>query len=197
MFERWLQQNAVSTFTNAIVLLDGSLTTGTPDNPARNLQAILSTALDRGNRIVAFSKKTGLTIGGRSVIHLLDSVRAPCLLDIDSSVREQFPAYPIKLLGRVFVGKFSADGYAFRVDIDRGLDEGQAVRAAAGLLANDVVEQGYPETLRLAHIHATFTATEVIAMQRHIMTNYGAQIVNRFNLRRSLFGPFGTGREPM
>jgi len=53
--------------------------------------------------------------------------------------------------------------------------------------------QGYPETLRLAHIFSTFTANDVIAVQRHLASTYGLRIVPRFSVRRSLFGPFGTG----
>jgi len=63
------------------------------------------------------------------------------------------------------------------------------------LFGSDLVEQGYPETLRLAHILSTFTANEVIGIQRFISKNYGLRIVSQPNLRRSLFGPFGTGRD--
>jgi hypothetical protein len=195
LFERWLQENAGAAFRDALVLIDGSLTTGTPDNPARNLIRMLKIAKDRGNRVMAFSKKTGLTIEGKPVTNLAESGVAPCLLDIDQCVREQFPTHPILLLGHVYVGKFTKGGYAFRVDIDAELSEKEAVDAARGLLKSDLLEQGYPETLRLAHIYSTFTAPEVVAMQRYVASTYGPQIVSRLNIRRSLFGPFGTGRE--
>ncbi len=195
MLERWLQENVASTFRKAVILIDGSLTTGTPDNPARNLIRVLKAAKDRDNRVLAFSKSTHLALQGKLATALVATAPAPCLLDIDECVREQFPSHPILLLGRVYVAKLSRSGYAFRLDIDRDLSEQYAVDAAQSLIASDLVEQGYPETLRLAHIYSTFTAPEVIAMQRHITSTYGAQMLSRFSLRRSLFGPFGTGRE--
>lgn len=195
LFERWLQENVVSAFREALVLIDGSLTTGTPDNPARNLIRMLKGAKEKDNRVMAFSKKTGLTIEGRPVTDLAENGAAPCLLDIDRCVRQQFPTHPILLLGHVYVGKFTKGGYAFRVDIDAELSEKEAIDAARGLLKSDLLEQGYPETLRLAHIYSTFTAPEVVAMQRYIASTYGPQIVSRLSIRRSLFGPFGTGRE--
>jgi len=60
------------------------------------------------------------------------------------------------------------------------------------LIASDVVMQGYPETLRLAHIFSTFTANDVIATQRYLAYAYGLRIAPRFNIRKCLFGPFGT-----
>jgi hypothetical protein len=47
----------------------------------------------------------------------------------------------------------------------------------------------------LAHIFSTFTATEVIGIQRFIAQQYGLKIVMRPNVRRLLFGPFGKGAE--
>jgi len=47
----------------------------------------------------------------------------------------------------------------------------------------------------LAHIFSTFTATEVIGIQRFIVHQYGLKIVTRPNVRRLLFGPFGKGAE--
>jgi hypothetical protein len=61
------------------------------------------------------------------------------------------------------------------------------------LVGNDLYMQSYPETLRLAHILCTFTANEVLAMQHFITRKHGIQIVNRPDMHRLLFGPFGKG----
>ena len=44
-------------------------------------------------------------------------------------------------------------------------------------MGTDIVDQGYPETLRLAHIMATFTAGDVLAMQAFAAARYGVQLI--------------------
>ena len=63
------------------------------------------------------------------------------------------------------------------------------------LAGTDIVDQGYPETLRMAHILATFTAGDVLAMQAFAAAQYGVQLLPKLALRRSLFGPFGAAWE--
>jgi hypothetical protein len=65
--------------------------------------------------------------------------------------------------------------------------------AVRKLLGNDLVSQSYPETLRLAHILCTFTANEVLAMRRFITRKCGLHIINRPDMHKLLFGPFGKG----
>jgi hypothetical protein len=48
--------------------------------------------------------------------------------------------------------------------------------------------------LRIAHIFSTFTANEILAVQRFVARNHHVSLQARPNLRRSLFGPFGTSR---
>jgi hypothetical protein len=101
----------------------------------------------------------------------------------------------IRLLGKIFVAKLSEGNCAFRLDIDHKIPEEKAVEAVQRLIGNDLVTQSYPETLRLAHIYSTFTANEVIALQRFLTQTHHLKIVARPNLRRLLFGPFGKGPE--
>jgi hypothetical protein len=49
--------------------------------------------------------------------------------------------------------------------------------------------------LRLAHVYSTFTATEVIGIQRFISQQYKLKIIHRPNVRKILFGSFGKGAE--
>ncbi len=193
--ERWTQRLVCASSEDGIILFDGSLTAGTPDNPVKYVQSILESARENGNVVLAFSKATKLAISGQRVTHLLEQMPAPCLLDIDREITEQFPSSPVKLLGRIYVAKLAVGGFTFRLDIDRQVPVEGALETVSKLSGCDLVEQGYPETLRLAHILSTFTANEVIGIQRFIAKNYGLRIVSHFNLRRSLFGPFGTGRE--
>ena len=195
VLERWLQFKLSSSVKNGFILVDGSLTAGTPDNPCRELERILELARRSGCSLVAISKKTRLRIKDQSLTSLLEHEPEPCLLDVDREITEQFPPYPVRFLGRVFVGKLAKYGFPFRIDIDRQISAGVAVDEFSQLAGTDVVDQGYPETLRMAHILSTFTATDVLAMQAFSEAQFGLQMVPKLALRRSLFGPFGTAWE--
>jgi len=195
ILERWLQLNASSNIQNGLVLLDGSLTAGTPDNPSKDVERILEAGRRGGNVVIAISKKTRLRIQERPLTEQLDDLGEPSLIDVDGQVTRQFPPYPVRFLGRVFAGKLAKSGYAFRIDVDRQLDVPQAVGALQQLIGTDIVDQGYPETLRMAHVLSTFTASDVLAIQALAAANFGIQLLPRVALRRSLFGPFGTFSE--
>jgi len=98
-------------------------------------------------------------------------------------------------MGAIYVAKLNHSPYTFRLDTDVDISSQQAVEAVEHLIANDLITDGYPETLRLAHIHATFTANEVIGIQRFLAQAYGIKIAQRPNIRRLLFGPYGTRHE--
>jgi hypothetical protein len=195
MLERWLQFNVSTSTHNAFVLIDGSLTAGTPDNPSRELERILENTRRSNSVLIAISKKTRLRVNNESLTELLEKQQDPCVLDVDTEVTEQFPPYPVRFLGRVFVGKLAKLGFPFRIDLDRHVPPLHAVREFGELMGTDIVDQGYPETLRLAHIFSTFTATDVLAMQSFATAHLGVQLVPKVALRRSLFGPFGTAWE--
>ena len=195
VLERWLQFSVSTSIQNAFVLIDGSLTAGTPDNPSRELERILDNTQRSNSVLIAISKKTRLRVNNESLTELLEDQRDPCLLDVDTEVTEQFPPYPVRFLGRVFVGKLARLGYPFRIDLDRHVPQTRAAGEFSQLMGTDIVDQGYPETLRLAHIFSTFTATDVLAMQAFATANLGVQLVPKVALRRSLFGPFGTAWE--
>jgi len=101
----------------------------------------------------------------------------------------------MSLLGSVYVTKLSAGSCAFRLDVDKELSHKRAVEAVQNLLGDDLIRQSYPETLRLAHIFSTFTANEVIGIQRCFALESNMKIVARSNIRRLLFGRFGKGAE--
>lgn len=195
VLERWLQHNVASVTRNGIILIDGSLTAGTPDNPVKDLDRTLTTARQAGNSVIAISKKTKLRIRDRSITDLLEHKNTPCLLDVDDEVSDQFPPYPVRFLGRVFVAKLAGRGFPFRLDVDRCLSNEAALTSIRELMGTDIVDQGYPETLRMAHILSTFTAGDVLAMQTLAAARFGIQLVPKLLLRRSLFGPFGTASE--
>jgi len=191
--ERWLQMAVAYSANNSIILLDGSLTAGTPGNPTSVLSQIVKTAGRNSNLVLAFSKVTSIRFLGWKITDLILRQEPPCLLEVEDlplSISKN-----VHLLGRMFVAKLVPNGCSFRLDIDRALTREQSIVAVERLLGNELLFQGYPETLRLAHIYSTFTANDVIGLQSFITREYGLRVVTCTNMRRRLFGPFGTGFE--
>ncbi|MGQ9551327.1 MAG: DNA double-strand break repair nuclease NurA [Candidatus Bathycorpusculaceae bacterium] len=189
LLERWLQTMLSKTMANGLILFDGSLTSGTPDNRTQRMKEILGAARKRGNVVLAFSKMTTLRVNGHLITDFLPKHEPPCLFETANLK----PNPPTVLLGDVYVARLSRGKHAFRLDIDREVSQNMRVEAVERLLGNDLLLQGYPETLRLAHILCTFTANEVLAMQHFITRRYGLQIVTRLDIHRLLFGAYGKG----
>ena len=193
LLERWLQMNIATQSQNTLILWDGSLTAGTNDSPTHIVAQLLETARNRLNTVLAFTKITRLRLSGHRLTDLIEKCAPPCLLEMDG-----YPIAPstgIQFLGNIYVAKLTRGNCSFRLDIDRKLPREQGVEAIQRLIANDQLSESYPETLRLAHIYSTFTANEVIAIQRLLAQTHGIKTVTRPNIRRLLFGPFGKGPE--
>lgn len=189
ILERWLQAMLSKTITDGIILFDGSLTSGTADSPTQRMKEILATARKRGNIVLAFSKMTTLRANGYLITDLLPEYKPPYLLETVGLKLKP----PMVLLGEIYVAKLTRGNYAFRLDIDKQVNDEDRVGGVERLLGNDMISQSYPESLRLAHILCTYTANEVLAMQHFITSKYKLQIINRPDMHRLLFGPFGKG----
>ncbi|MBX5328773.1 MAG: hypothetical protein QHH18_05385 [Candidatus Bathyarchaeota archaeon] len=189
LLEKWLQTTLTKTLTNSLILLDGSLTAGTPDTPTPLMKETLINARKRNNTVLAFSKMTNLRANGYLITDALPPHTPPYILETYGFK----PKPPTVLLGEVYVAKLTNGNYAFRLDIDKEIPHEQKIESVQKLLGNDHLQQSYPETLRLAHILCTFTANEVIAMQHFTTRHYNLKIVNRPDMHRLLFGPYGKG----
>src|SRR5260370_22457724 len=163
--DRWVQEALALSVKGGVVLFDGSLTAGTPDNPSSRVQRILSTARNNNSIVVALSKSTQLTVGGKNILGFFDAKKIPHIIDITSVVENEYPAHPIRFLGRVCVSKLSPDGFLFRTDIDRDADEQESLVALGRIAGTDVIFHGYPKTLRLSHIFSTFSAHQILPLQ--------------------------------
>ncbi|MEM3011130.1 MAG: hypothetical protein QXE76_04905 [Candidatus Bathyarchaeia archaeon] len=190
-FEHWLQMSINMLSKNSLILWDGSLTIGTPESPTALLLKLLETAHMHGNIVLAFSKMTRLRLNGQGLTELVWKYPPPCLLEINGFRMSSYA----HSLGNLYVAKLSQGNCAFRLDIDKQIPKNQAVEAIEKLLEVDVLLHGYPETLRLSHILSTFTANEVIALQRFITKECRLEITTKPNVRRVLFGPFGKSPE--
>jgi len=189
LLEKWLQSTLSRTMNNGLLLFDGSLTAGTADSPTQRMKEVLASARKRGNVVLAFSKMTSLRFNGYLITDFLPQTKPPYLLETSGL----HPRPPMVLLGDVYVARLTKGNCAFRLDIDREILPEVRVEAVQKLLGNDVFQQSYPETLRLAHILCTFTANEVLAMQHLVTRKYGLQIINRPDMHKLLFGHYGKG----
>ena len=187
LLERWMQTMLAKTLSNGIVLFDGSLTSVTTDTPTQYLKETLDTARRSNNVVLAFTKMTSLRVNDYLITDYLPNHEPPYILE----TRDLKFRPPILVLGEVYVAKLSRANYAFRLDIDKETAVPKRIDAIEKLLGNDLHTQGYPETLRLAHILCTFTANEVLAIKHFISRKHGIKIINRPDMHRILFGPFG------
>jgi len=190
--ERCVQVAISRSVSNSIILFDGALSARLSNSDADLLTQILKKARDNSNAVISFSKASTVKFLGRRITDLIAKQREPCLLEINESML-LVSSRILRLLGKIYIGKLSGRGYAFRIDVDKMLPKEVQIIVIQRVIGNDIVFQGYPETLRLAHIFSTFTASDVIGIQRFLAKEYGLKIVNWPNLRRVLFGPFGTG----
>ena len=186
VFETMLKTSAAKKYSDAILLWDGSLTVPAIEGETRATKMLLELARDRGNRIVGISKKTQLFLL-QGMADLMRRYRYPCLIDIDHMIQR---TQRLLLLGNIYVAKLACDGLPFRLDVDGELPEMERITSVERIIGNDLTQDGYPETLRLAHILSKFNATEVIAMHRLLDENYGFRVIEYPSIRRILFGPF-------
>ena len=189
LLERWHQTMLAKTVNQGIILFDGSLTSGTYDNPAQRMKEILSLTRRNSSIVLAFSKMTTLRVNGYLITEQLPNHEPPYLLET-TGLRFKPPTV---LLGDVYVAKLNKANYAFRLDIDREIPTPQRIEAVEKIMGNDLYTQNYPETLRLSHILCTFTANEVLAMQHFTTRKHGIKIINRPDMHKLLFGPFSKG----
>jgi hypothetical protein len=189
LLERWLQTILAKTVNHGIILFDGSLTSGTIDTPTQRLREILIFARRNNNTVLAFSKATTLRANGILITEQRQDNEPPYILETTGL----HPRPPTMLLGDVYVARLNRMNLSFRLDIDRETPMTQRIDAIQKLLGNDLYTKSYPETLRLSHILCTFTANEVLAIKHFITRKYGIQIINRPDMHKLLFGPFGKG----
>jgi hypothetical protein len=192
ILERWIQKSVNETTQDSIILWDGNIAANTLETPMQTLEQLLSGARDNRNAILAFSKMTRLLVNGRRITDFAATHRHPCLIKIQG---HPVCFGPVHAIGSVYVAKLSAGSCAFRLDVDDKLPQAAIVGAVERLLGNEGVFNSYPEALRLAHIFSTFTATEVIGVQRYIAREKNIKIISRPNVRRILFGSYGKGPE--
>jgi len=190
LLERWLQNSLTKSIKNGIILFDGSLTSGITDSPVNRIKEILYKARENNSIILAFSKITKLRSNGYLITDKLPNYEPPYILEATGFNSK----LPLVLLGDIYIAKLKRTNYAFRLDIDKEISLEIRKKGVEKLLGNDFLIHGYPETLRLAHILCTFTANEILAVKHFLTRKHGIRIINRPDMHKILFGPFGKGK---
>lgn len=143
--ERQIQWTAASTVTGGVLLLDGALSTF--DTPPAFLERLVARAHDRGNSVIAISKRSTLNIKGLPLAYWLDGV--PCracyrALSVPFH-QENAGRRTDRIMGRLFACRFSPLGQTFRLDLSPapGLSDEEAL---SRLFSSIRVRGGYPES---------------------------------------------------
>lgn len=196
LIERELQLQVCKTFKNSLILLDGSLSvvTGAGGRFSEKLKEALEKARSNRSKVMALAKSTKLLAEGAALKGLLAlKLKPPCLVQVNEARKE--PRRNFKSFGRIFLAKLSRGSLGFRLDVDAGLRLEESLEAVGSLLSSDLLVQGYPETLRMAHMLSAFTPMDILAVQRFLAGNFGVRVRRSKNVRRLLFGPFTGWKE--
>ncbi|MEM2855811.1 MAG: DNA double-strand break repair nuclease NurA [Candidatus Nitrosocaldaceae archaeon] len=175
--ERALQKKLANTLDNAIILVDGSLKSSIFEND-NSIPSILDDCKEYNNTLIGISKVSRLKL----IEKLISSFhkRDACYIDISSILR----AYISNLYGKQLLVKLSKDGLVLRADVINENDLSLLIR-------NDILHNGYPQTLRLAHHLSVFTRIEVIATISMISSKFKTSEIDSCNLRNVLLGKIG------
>jgi len=185
LLEKWLQRSLASTFSDSILLFDGSLTAGPADNSLQLIRETLNEAERNGNVVLAFSKSTHLSYLGTKITSLVPELDPPCVIDVNDAVCS---SPKIHKLGRILVSHLSRTFFPYRLDVS-GKEVEDVLYTIGNLLSSDALIYGYPETLLLAHNYCTFNKLDVLALQRLLKQEFNIDTFCIGDVRSSLFNP--------
>lgn len=172
--ERMLQLDVMKQLQNGLMLVDGTLTLRTYNTPQEFLERLGREGARRNSDIVGVSKKSRVTVQGVHLSTLLDSDGVQPgyrhVFSVDSEDADSAAA--ARNLGALFAVRFAPGGFTFRVDVARKSVLPSEDAVLQSLYANTQMTLGYPNLLRLAHIHAAFTKSEVVSLQVHAAHEY-------------------------
>jgi hypothetical protein len=138
------------------------------------------------------SKKSRITVGGVHISALLDEdpvapgYRVIRRVDAEGADAEE------RNLGMPFGVRFAPAGYTFRVDVARRSARVNENEVLDLFYSNTAMTLGYPNLLRLAHIHSAFTKSEIISLQVQAAQDYQVSMRPPEDLS-VIFAPFRKG----
>jgi len=178
--ERAIQNEVCKFLTNAIILVDGSLKRSVFEDRLNGFNNILRNCESNGNQLVGISKTTRLKILDQLASSLMRS-KGACYIDVSAVVRSLVS----NIVGKPLLAKLSNDGLVLRVDV---LDE--SMESVGKLIVNDIIANGYPETLRLAHHISIFSTIDVTCLKGFILSKFGVREMMSEDIRAKLLGAF-------
>jgi len=192
--ERMLQVDVAHELQNGILLIDGALTLRTYNTPQVFLEHLGREVARRNSDIIGVSKKSRVTVNGVHVSALLDGdpIQAGFRQVIADDAEDSDTAAGGRNLGNLFAMRFAPGGYTFRVDAARRSLLQTDRDLLQALYANTHMTLGYPNLLRLAHIHAAFTKAEIVSLQVQAAHDYQVSMRPPEDLS-VIFAPFRKG----
>ncbi|MBI2127283.1 MAG: hypothetical protein HYU02_08255, partial [Thaumarchaeota archaeon] len=177
-FERSIATMLLSSMTNSILLVDGTLGNTTSTFERMEQKRIISFAAERGNSILGFTKVTRIRELWDASASLISIRGAPFCIkpkNIDVKVSPDV---------QVILAKFREDGFVFRIDIPKDTD----INALERLSGNDHFDRGYPDSLRLAHHFCVFTQHEDTCLKGRLWNELGLVEVPSEDQRKAILG---------
>jgi len=182
LLERYIQLEVAKNCRNNLILVDGSLISGTVGDPTFIMKKIIADSNVNNNSIVAISKSTGLTLqqSQRNILSLLDGVNGPCCI---GGIKNHITQKPERYLGDIYVAKLTPRGEPFRVDMPQNtpISHDEILSKIAGLAG----DYGYPEELRLAHMTCVLSSIEIVELQSAAIVLHG--LTMKEELRPKIF----------
>jgi hypothetical protein len=192
--ERMLQLDIARQLRNGVLLVDGALTLRTYNTPQVFLECLGREAARCNSDIVGVSKKSRITVDGVHMSALLDDVSTDAgfrrIRTVDAAGGEEDAV--ARNLGVPFAVRFAPGGFTFRVDVARRSLLQTEEEVLEALYANTHMTLGYPNLLRLAHIHSAFTKAEIVSLQVQAAHDYGVSMRPPEDLS-VIFAPFRKG----
>lgn len=182
MLERWLLWNAALSFKDSIILVDGSLSLSSIELRDQPIRRIIQEARARGNTIIGVSKRSMLfKLCSRDLMGLACG-ELPAAMEI-----EEASHYLRHCTTRVLFAFLSTDLIPLRIDVP--LSEERPFQALEGLISSDQISNGYPETLRQAHVFSKLSKTERLGLKLGLRL-FDARLIESERERNILFGAF-------
>ncbi|NMJ86305.1 MAG: hypothetical protein EX285_00395 [Thaumarchaeota archaeon] len=178
--ERLLQNEVCRLLTNTIILVDGSLKRSIFEDKQNSFNNILQNCEVNKNKLLGISKTTKFKILDQFASSLMRNKDA-CYVDVSSIVN----SLTRNVIGKPLLVKLNNNGLILRIDVLKDPRE-----SLGRLVTNDVITNGYPETLRLAHHISIFTRTDVICLKSFILSKFGMKEMMCEDVRGTLLGTF-------
>jgi hypothetical protein len=180
--ERAIQTKLSKYFDRSIFLVDGSLKSSFLEDRNQNIKNIAESCMLQRNSIIGISKNSRFRILQR-ISSALANIQSPAYIDIDSIMQSLVR----NTIGNHLMVKFGDNNsHVLRADIvTPNYNEDESL---GKLLGNDLISQGYPETLRLVHYISTFTNTEISCVKGHVLSNYNVIELASKDIRKTLLG---------